>query len=699
MRFHTRSTTPVSVSKTMTRRPRLGALAAVGLLSSLTVTLGGGPAFAAPATPSSEATAPELQSRFEESFEQDGVHVTLRMQPVDPSPGHGLREGEDMRFEVEIRDASGRPMSGAFPAAWMDRLPADDDTAAATADKTCKDKLSGFISGSLLFQPELDLNVYYVLTLNHDASLSVVDPLFGFGGSKLLDMVLLEAPGFDWALTPDQTRLFVSMPEADGVAVVDTATWQVLTKLRIGPRPTRLALQGDGSHLWVTYGAEDGTDAGVAVVRVASLRTRADLKLADVAAAAAPALPMENALSLKDTVPDLTFSEDQDLAFLTRPRRGGVAVIDGRRLELIGHVETGPRPTSLDRSSAARMTYVAHEDGSVVVIGGGAEPRIVARMSGEAGPGPLRFAPGGRYGFMPVPSADVIHIVDAAKNRIVQTADVEDGPDQVTFSNELAYVRHQGSEIVLTVPLAQIGQEGAAVPVIDFPGGQAPPGRMERATVAEGIVQAPGADAVLIANSEDKKIYFYKEGMAAPMGTFKNYGRSPRAVEVVDRSLKERRQGVYATEAALRRPGTYDIAFFMDAPRTMHCFRVEVAPNEELAAARRRARPLLVEASPVETAAVGQATRVTFTLRDPHTEEPVDGLEDVTILTFRAPGTWQQRQAARALGQGRYEATFDPPESGVYYAFVGVPSRGLGMEQARPLIFSVEGDEAPVQGP
>lgn len=40
---------------------------------------------------------------------------------------------------------------------------------------------------------------------------------------------------------------------------------------------------------------------------------------------------------------------------------------------------------------------------------------------------------------------------------------------------------------------------------------------------------------------------YYSEGMAAPMGDFQNYQRVPRAVMVVDRSLREEALGVYST--------------------------------------------------------------------------------------------------------------------------------------------------------
>ena len=55
----------------------------------------------------------------------------------------------------------------------------------------------------------------------------VVDPLFGYGGSRLLEMTVLESPGEDWVLSADASLLFVSMPFVGKVAVVDTASWDV----------------------------------------------------------------------------------------------------------------------------------------------------------------------------------------------------------------------------------------------------------------------------------------------------------------------------------------------------------------------------------------------------------------------------------------------------------------------------------------
>jgi len=47
------------------------------------------------------------------------------------------------------------------------------------------------------------------------------------------------------------------------------------------------------------------------------------------------------------------------------------------------------------------------------------------------------------------------------------------------------------------------------------------------------------------------------------------------------------------------------------------------------------------------------------------------------VLVFLSPGIWQQRNIARALGDGIYEITINVPETGVYLVFVESPSQRL----------------------
>jgi len=628
-------------------------------------------------------TAPALAEAAEapgNKLVQEGIAVELAVEPllIPGQPGQPPREGESARIRLTVTDTNtGAPLSGLYPTAWLDRRQPDLTSGGASEGAAgCHKKVESFLGGGLLSRPEIDLNTYYVLALNDDASLSVVDPLFGYGSSKLLTMVFLKSRGVDWVLTADARRLFVAMPDADAVAVVDTETWKVTADLPAGRHPRRLGLQPDGQLLWTV------SDSGVTVIDVRDARVVKELP--------APGLH------------DLTFSSDSRWALAASEKEGTVTVFDAVHLTRLRDVAVGGPPVSLDWSAAASAAYVSVGNGTIVAVRpDAAEPvaKIVLKTpktdKQEKGMdmGRLRFAPGGRLGFVLQPARKLVRIFDATSNRLVQTADVEAEPDQVTFSKELAYVRHRGSEQVLMIPLQGLGAEGRPVPLIDFPGGEHPPGRSTGGVAADGIVATPGEAAVLVANPEDETIYFYKEGMAAPMGHFQNYGRQPRAVLVVDRTLREVRPGVYETETRMTGAGDYELALLLDSPRIVHCFPVKVAENPVLAAERSH-KPLGIEVlSQTDTVTAGQEATVRFRLTDPndlkHPGAPKTGLHDVRVLTFLSPGVWQQRHWATESAAGIYEIRFQPPEAGLYFIFLEVASAGMPLQKSPAFSFTV----------
>jgi YVTN family beta-propeller protein len=595
------------------------------------------------AVPASAETTPdadrEARALFDRSLEREGIEVNVRIEPAGDATE--LVEGDFARVRIEIMDGNtDTPMPALYPAAWMDRMPADQED----EDRACQNKVEGFVGGSLLSQAEVDMNVYYVLALNEEASISVVDPLFGFGGSKLLSMVPLPAPGSDWALTDDQQRLFVSMPETDRVAVIETIGWKLVTTVEVGPGARRLALQPDGAFLWVAH------DEGISVVSPSSLK-----EIARIAAGDDPV--------------DLAFSDDNRWVFVANSGSGTVSVIDAAAQEKVADLATGSRPVSLSWSPTARTLYVADAvDGTIAAI----DPEsaaVVAKAKAAPGLTQVKVTPDGLYALAVSPTANRLFVLDAASNRVIQDGEMEGGPDQIAYSDELAYVRHRDSETMLTIPLPALGAEGQPIQVIDFPGGTNPPGN-DLPIGAAGMEQAPGAPAMLIANAADGAIHYYKEGMAAPMGTFSNYGRTPLAVKVVDRSLQEIEPGVYQTGIRLRRPGHYELAFFLDTPRIVHCFPLDVAANPKLAEQRRQkvaVRPL----SRPHTLTLGESVDLRFEVTDTADGSGLAGIEGFQVLTVLAPGRWHDRNEATDEGDGVYSLTFTPQQTGVYYVYAG----------------------------
>jgi hypothetical protein len=180
-------------------------------------------------------------------------------------------------------------------------------------------------------------------------------------------------------------------------------------------------------------------------------------------------------------------------------------------------------------------------------------------------------------------------------------------------------------------------------------------------------------------------IYFYTEGMAAPMGSFQNYRRDPKALLVLDKSLRETAPGEYTTTVRVTDAGNYDVAFLLDSPRVVNCFTMTVAENPGLpkpAKVAIRVEPLMKEAPAV----AGENYKLRFKVTDSNSNQPKPNIEDMGVLVFLAPGIWQERQWARQVGDGLYEINFVPPQTGVYYVYFQCPSLGVQFNQIMPVI-------------
>jgi hypothetical protein len=240
------------------------------------------------------------------------------------------------------------------------------------------------------------------------------------------------------------------------------------------------------------------------------------------------------------------------------------------------------------------------------------------------------------------------------------------------------------------VPLDGIGVEGKPVPVVDFPGGQSDPGESRISSAADSIVQTPGGGAVLVANDKDRTIYYYKEGMAAPVGQFENYGHNPRAVLAVDRSLKERsRPGVYETVVRIPEPGSYEAIFLLDTPRLVKAFRFDVTAIPELERKRQQTDVVVVDYAAPQVIKVGERVPIRFKLAGGAEAKLETGLRDIVILTYLAPGLWHRRTPAEETAEGVYSITFEPPKPGIYHVHVLKSGEIVPSERGQPVILEV----------
>lgn len=614
------------------------------LLSLAGLLLLAAPARAQEATP--PATPPQTPAAQQKIVEQ-GIAIEFTADPLVQNATK-IKAAEDVNIRFKVTDTTtGTPVKGLGLSAWISLRPSEK----ATDSAQCHEKIRSYLTGSLRTRPDVDLNSYYVLALNKSADISVIDPLLGFGGSKLLTLVMLKSPGEDWLLTREGDKLFVTLPLIDQVAVVDTRSWKVTNYLDAGSKPTRIIVQPDQQYLWV---ANDGKDGGVTVIDPASLKVVAQI----------PTGAGQH---------ELAVSGDNQFAFVTNRESGTVSIIDIRKLEKLSDVNVGANPVSMALSDLSKALYVANEsDGTVTVIEQQTQ-QVLARMKTKAGARSIRFAPGGRYGFVLNTKQSLVNIFDAASNRMLHEVSVGKSPDQIMFSDTFAFVRSLGSENVEMLRLGTIGKE---VDVTEFPGGQAAPGAGPTPVRADSIVLAPEGNSVIVANPVDRVLYYYSEGMAAPMGNFQNYRREPLAVLVVDRSLREIKPGVYSTTVKLPSSGRYDVAFLNDSPRVSHCFEISAEPNPALK--EKPAVALRIEHQVKELKLpVGKEFTYRFKLIETATGNPKSDLKDVRVLTFLSPGVWQRRDIATPVGDGVYELKINVPQTGLYMLFVESSSMGV----------------------
>lgn len=605
----------------------------------------------------SGATSRAQQKTQEESnsgstIEDKGVRVefTLDSARRNPDGSPSIMEGDFAEIHFSISDVeTGSPVSPLEPAVWIARE-------SPSEVMSCQERIGRYLQGTLAFQADVDLNKYFILVMNNDQSISVIDPLMGMSGiTQLYAMIILKDTGEDWTRSSDEKRLFVSMPKAGMVAVADLENFKVVENIEAGTNPVRVVFQPDGKYLWVGNDGDADGESGVTVIDAES----------HVVAGFVPTGAGHH---------EIVFTDDSLFAFVTNTDEKTVSVIDTQQRVKVRDLETGDRPLSIQFSSLSRALYVADEGGTITVLDG--ESWDVDRTI-ETAPGLVSFRldPLGRWGFAANLVKNRVDVVDLSRVSITRSFEVEAQPHQFAFTDTYAYVRHLGTPEVTMIPLSGLAGQ-SAVAVHKVPLGSKAPGEFLYHSVADAISPTGEWTAVVAANPADRMVYYYMEGMIAPMGSYTTYGRIPRAVGVVDRSVRETAKGVYSAKFRVPASGDYNVAFLLDSPVVDHCFAFSAEPNPEIVAQDQKHPVELEFQTTTRLLAVGENFPIEFSLKRSFDKTPLVDV-DVRVLAMRPPGIWQERIKASSLGDGRYEASITVDEPGAYYITVAIPAMGL----------------------
>jgi YVTN family beta-propeller protein len=330
-----------------------------------------------------------------EHFVDQGIAMDVTIESLGFTP-----TGPDVRLSVRLSDATtGTPLAAVNPAAWLSL----NRRGSPPTEQICRRQITAYLGGNPFVQPDVDLTGFTLVAMNRDASVTVLDPRGGFGGSRMLAMLPLRSPGIDWAVGRSPPRLYVSEWEAGSIGVIDTERWQQTTNVSSPDPPGALVMQHDGKYLWVAA-RHDGALTAISTD---------DLSIA----AHIPIGTGEHRLAL---------SNDDKRLFVTNRDSGSVSVIDPVQLAGVATIQIGTDPRAIAVSALANLVYVAVADAIEVIDP--VHATLSGRINGIEDAQAIAISPNGRLGFAVSPARDQVSIFDTTTNRLLQTVTVDDKP-------------------------------------------------------------------------------------------------------------------------------------------------------------------------------------------------------------------------------------------------------------------------------
>lgn len=579
----------------------------------------------------------------------DDAGVQLELQWSSPQGDGVISPERDLQLALRVSDrTSGQPLGGLQPMVWASHV-----SSAVAAAESCTDRVSRLASGRLSARADVDLNSHRLLTLNNDRSLSILDPQVRVRTTRLESLVTLPADAADWALLPQREWVAITLPRARQVAIVDLTSRKLAGLVDTGPagEPRRIVHESGSDRVWV---ALDGADEVVAI---------------DVAQRA-----VVSRVAIGTGFHALTFGADAGTLLVSSSTSGDVAVIDTAAARVRHRVPVGPGTVAVTFSSASGHAYAAAAASDRMVAFEPASGRVVHQLAPARGVVALRTEPSGRHVFAISEIESRAWVIDSADGRVVGSAAVADHPDQVVFTRRFAYVRGLKSIKVSLIDLAAL-QRGA-VEVTDVPMFRATAATMpDQINVADMIVPSPEGDGAIIAGTADAVLYSYMEGMMAPQGTFDTAKRTPRALLLLDRRLRETAPGTYTQRLRFQRPGRYVVPVYIAQPRVTQC--VEVIVDGAVPQGHHH-RIVVAQVDAAQPLQPGRPERLRLSVQRDEPAGAVTGLSDLQVMVLELPGIWQQRQFAREVAPGIYEIVQRFPRDGQYRVSVQIASQGLG---------------------
>ncbi len=589
--------------------------------------------------------------------------------PAAAAPGvtSGKTVRDGLVFELELRgeaargadvhlrvsDATtGEPVRGLALLGWLD--PVKEEAADGTKDDACRDRIRGHMSGLISAQADVSLAGYLALALAEDATVSIVDPTVAFSRTRMKGIASL--PGAPSAIAVGRERAFLVVENRDLVSVMSPTRSRVERNLSIEGACT-VAASPDGDWVFVGTGGDS-------------------IHLLDAQGARLGELDVGKGPHR------IGFDRTGRVGWILAEGDRRVVAVDPATRATLHEI---PLPVKATRFVVSGPTGVAwavdEKSGALVAIslGDGSVRELPALPAGIAA---LGVDGTGRWLFAAHREGGAVTVVDGATGRRVATVEGLSRPDALAFTDRYAYVRQAGRP---ELALISLGTLGAAEPTVSrIAMGQRAPGPVTAELPA--LVPTPEGDGVLVASPEDRAVFFYREGMMAPVGAHQSGGRKTHAVLLFDRTLRERAPGEYVAPAGLLSGGLWELAVLVESPRVGACVRVErPGPAREQTVRRLEITPLFDRE---RSLAAGERATLELEVKDVAAGTPV-GPEELDARVVQLPGTWSQRPAVTQTGRGTVRLSFVPPRAGQLQLVLAAPARGVPFSAQPPMTLKV----------
>ncbi|MEO6563369.1 MAG: cytochrome D1 domain-containing protein, partial [Nitrosospira sp.] len=491
------------------------------------------------------------------TIEREGISLRLRIEAIDADAPLTPQAGQSVRLRLDgKRLADAHPLSNWTAGAWLDR----EIDAMSGAVPVCGQRVARYLSGNLMQRPLLDLTGYYVLSLDAEPSVSVLDPSVSFGGrSSLYAAIKLEGRGFDWLKTADDALLFVALPKEKKLAIADLQTLKILDHLSLPGRPTRLALQPDERLLWVGQAGLEGEESAVEVIDTISRK------------------PLKH-ISLPVGHHEFAFSEDGRYAYISSRQAGALSIVDASTFKILHDINLGFEPLGLIFVNKALSLWVMDaKAGRIHRYDPQGNP--LDNLTIEPGLGPAKVTPDGRHVLTVNPGQHRLYIFDAVTGQEKHRLTVSGQPYDVIFSAQYAYVRALQSEQVGLLSLASLDSAQAFLKFV--PAGAIPVGKTANLPRASSMTASLDNAGAFFATPAERTIYHYMEGMNSPSAGVHTYGHVPMAAMVIQRGLREVGPGQYAAVIRLPSAGRMVLALASETPAIRECVGLKIeAPKK-----------------------------------------------------------------------------------------------------------------------